>query len=81
MESISKSKIIYKSEYVCSINIDKCEGCRSCMKFCQFGVINYSPFLEKCAMDARKCYGCGICRQACPNNAISLEERNPILGW
>jgi ferredoxin len=67
-----------KGEYVGSIDIEKCSGCRECMKQCNFGAITYSPALERCYINQFQCFGCGICRAVCPNGAISLSDRNAV---
>lgn len=68
-------KIMFKSEYIASIDLDLCNGCRNCMRQCQFDAISYSASLKRCTVDIRKCYGCGICRATCSRDAISLTSR------
>ncbi len=67
--------VMFRAEYVAQIDPDKCNGCRSCMRVCQFGAIGYSASDRKAIIDQRWCYGCGICRAACKKDAIRLEER------
>jgi ferredoxin len=67
-----------KSEYVSAIDWDKCNGCRECMKMCNFGAISYSSAVEKCYIDQFKCCGSGLCRSVCPANAITMHDRNAI---
>ena len=69
---------MFKGEYVASVDWDKCTGCRSCMRVCQFGAIGYSAGARKAAIDLLYCYGCGICRAACEQKAISLRERAEV---
>jgi ferredoxin len=68
----------FKAEYVSIVDWEKCNGCRECMKLCNFGAISYSPAVEKCYINQFKCCGCGVCRSACPTNAITLRDRNAI---
>jgi len=68
----------FKAEYVTAIDIEKCNGCRDCIKFCHFGAINYSHASEKCTVNQLQCLGCGLCRTACPRDAITLFDRNAI---
>jgi ferredoxin len=67
--------IMFRAEYVAQLNPDLCNGCRSCMRVCQFGAIGYSAGREKAEIDARRCYGCGICRSVCAKGAVSLVDR------
>ena len=70
--------VFFKAEYVASIDWDECNGCRDCMKSCNFGAISYSASLDKCSINQLQCYGCGVCRPECPREAITLRDRNAI---
>jgi Pyruvate/2-oxoacid:ferredoxin oxidoreductase delta subunit len=70
--------VMFRAEYVAKNDPEVCNGCRQCMKVCQFGAIAYSGAEEKTAVDARRCYGCGICRAACSRDAISLVDRSSV---
>ena len=70
--------VMFRAEYVASVDQEKCSGCRQCMKVCQFGAIAYSGAEKKSVVDARCCYGCGICRAACSKEAISLLDRGSV---
>jgi len=74
------AEIMIKAEYFAEVDIDKCSGCRECMKQCNFGAIYYSSSLGKCKIDPVRCWGCGICRNACDKGAISLKDRNKVEG-
>lgn len=65
----------FRAEYVGQNNWDLCNGCKSCMRQCQFGAIFYSAALEKVYIDPTRCFGCGVCRAACSKHAISLLPR------
>lgn len=67
--------VMFRAEYVAKTDPDLCNGCRLCMRVCQFGAIGYSAALEKSSIDPRRCFGCGICRSVCTREAISLVER------
>jgi ferredoxin len=67
--------VMFRAEYVARVNPDLCNGCRQCMRACQFGAMGYSAATKKTVIDARRCYGCGICRTACAQNSISLLDR------
>ncbi|MEN6601872.1 MAG: 4Fe-4S binding protein, partial [Bryobacteraceae bacterium] len=64
-----------RAEYICRVNVDLCNGCRECLKQCQFGAQSFSSVLCKVYVDPTRCFGCGVCRAACPANAIELLPR------
>lgn len=70
--------VMFRAEYVANIDPGKCNGCRACMRLCQFGAISYSPAREKSVIDLKRCYGCGVCRAACVRDAISLGSRETV---
>ncbi|MGQ9573119.1 MAG: 4Fe-4S binding protein [Dehalococcoidia bacterium] len=70
--------VFFKAEYVASIDWENCNGCRDCMKVCNFGAISYSAYVDKCSINQIQCYGCGVCRAVCLHDAISLLDRTTI---
>lgn len=68
----------YKAEYVGEVDWEKCNGCRECVRQCNFGAIGYSLAVKKCYINKFQCYGCGVCRSVCDHGAISLKDRNAI---
>jgi ferredoxin len=70
--------VMFRAEYVAEVNPELCNGCRQCMRVCQFGAIGYSAVNKKITIDKRQCYGCGICRSSCTNDAIKLLERSSL---
>jgi len=70
--------VIFRAEYVAQVNSDLCNGCRQCMRVCQFGAMGYSIANNKIMIDPRRCYGCGICRSSCTKNAIELDNRAEV---
>lgn len=69
------ARVMWKAEYVATIDKDLCKGCKLCLKHCQFGAVDYSREHRKCSVDYRKCYGCGVCRAVCQETAITLLPR------
>jgi ferredoxin len=70
--------VMFRAEYVAEVNPELCNGCRQCMRACQFGAMGYSIAHEKVVIDPRRCYGCGICRSLCTKDAIALAERSSV---
>lgn len=71
-------KMMFRAEYVASVDPDRCTGCRECMRVCQFGALAYSAADRKTSVDPAACYGCGICRSVCPRDAIELKPRAEV---
>ena len=65
----------FRAEYVCAVDPDRCSGCKSCMKQCQFGAQFYSHRQSKVYIDPTRCFGCGVCMAACPSDAVKLIPR------
>jgi ferredoxin len=68
-------KVMFKAEYVAVLDEEKCNGCRACLRMCQFGALSYSAARKHAHVSLERCYGCGVCRAACPNAALSLVPR------
>ncbi len=71
-------KVMFKAEYVAEVNRDLCNGCRSCLRLCQFGAMGYSAADKKAYIDTLKCYGCGVCRAGCSTGAVTLVDRTSV---
>ncbi len=70
--------MMFRAEYVGQIDADVCNGCRECMRQCQFGALTWSASNKKAVIDQRWCYGCGVCRAVCKENAIALVDRATV---
>jgi ferredoxin len=70
--------VMFRAEYVAEADPELCNGCRACMRVCQFGAIGYSAANKKIFIDQRRCYGCGVCRASCTKNAIRLNDRAAV---
>jgi len=65
--------MLFHGEWTAEVNPELCDGCRQCLRLCQFGAMGYSVANRKVVVDTRRCYGCGICRAACYEKAICLK--------
>jgi len=68
-------KNMFRGENIAQVDLDACNGCKVCLRQCQFGAMRYSSANRKVVIDPRACYGCGVCRAGCHRNAISLSPR------
>jgi ferredoxin len=75
---VKGTPLMFRAEYVAELNPELCNGCRACMRVCQFGAIAYSVGNKKAYIDITKCYGCGVCRASCTNDAIKLNDRSSV---
>jgi Pyruvate/2-oxoacid:ferredoxin oxidoreductase delta subunit len=70
--------VIFRGEWVAAVSADSCNGCRLCMRQCQYGAIRYSSNNKKVTIDSTACYGCGVCRAVCNKAAITLSPRESV---
>lgn len=78
MAAVHRLQLFFRGEYVASVDESRCEGCRECMRLCQFGALCYSAASRKVTVDPTWCYGCGVCRAACSQEAIKLLNRADV---
>ncbi len=73
---IFKSPCIAKKEKspLRKINIDACNGCKTCIK--QLGCPAISEENGAVSIESSLCYGCGLCAQVCPKVAIAEVNGN-----
>lgn len=70
--------VMFRAEWVAEVSTDSCNGCRLCMRQCQYGAIRYSSNNRKVVVDPTACYGCGACRAVCKKEAIALSPRESV---
>jgi ferredoxin len=56
---------------VAKIDIEKCDGCGTCVEACPAEAIKLEN--EKAVVDEEECVDCETCVDECPNSAISME--------
>ena len=69
-------RMLFKAEYIAEVDPELCNGCRQCMRVCQYGAIGSSAAQKKVVIDPLRCAGCGICRASCTKDAITLHDRS-----
>jgi NAD-dependent dihydropyrimidine dehydrogenase PreA subunit len=70
--------VMFRAEWVAAVNPDQCNGCKNCMRQCQYGAIRYSSNNKKVYIDPKECYGCGVCRAVCHKDAVTLLPRESV---
>jgi ferredoxin len=70
--------VMFRAEWVAEVSAEACNGCRLCMRQCQYGAIRYSSNNKKVLVDQTSCYGCGVCRAVCNRDAVRLLPREIV---
>jgi ferredoxin len=65
---------VAKSDFHAAVDSEKCTGCGTCVKRCQFGVPSILDDVSH--VDERRCVGCGQCVMTCPSGAMALVRRS-----
>ena len=63
--------MLMASGYTASVDLDLCEGCGTCVDYCQFSALSVVD--GQVWIDRESCYGCGVCVDQCPQEAMELE--------
>lgn len=70
-------KSIARSNYLATVDGEKCVACGTCEDRCKFRAISIEDIAQ---INEDKCMGCGLCAVTCPEDAIAMRrlERSPI---
>ncbi len=68
-----------KSEYICEVDYERCNGCGECLGRCQFNALKYESTIDKPNIDPMMCFGCALCMTACNRQAIELVPRKEYI--
>jgi len=55
------------------VDIDKCDGCATCVDVCPVGVFEIDEGKSN-VVNVDECLVCRACEAQCPNNAIEIIE-------
>jgi Pyruvate/2-oxoacid:ferredoxin oxidoreductase delta subunit len=69
--------MLMTSGYTAAVDPELCEGCESCLEFCQFSAIEMADGQARILVE--DCFGCGVCVDKCAQHAITLS-RDPAKG-
>jgi MinD superfamily P-loop ATPase len=61
--------------YVVALDESRCDGCRECLRSCNFGALIWVTAERVILADPWACTGCGACVTTCARAALSLQAR------
>jgi NAD-dependent dihydropyrimidine dehydrogenase PreA subunit len=74
-------ELLSPSRFKAVIDLEKCQGCQTCVERCHFDAIEMKSVPGSKKMKAfvidEHCMGCGLCIFKCPNGAMRLEIVRP----
>ena len=79
MTEIGVANVVAHSSYLNQVNDLLCNGCETCVDYCQFSSLEMGDdaIVE---VSSLRCTGCGICVPQCPSEALSMVMR-PEDDW
>ncbi len=76
----------HRGHYVAVPDTGKCNGCRKCAPWCQWGALHVASATNKVTISPLRCMGCGLCQTHCPESdwktnsgAIRMVDRDGVL--
>lgn len=68
------ANVVARSSYINVVDPDLCNGCETCVDFCQFNALALGDDMVM-TVSALRCVGCGVCVPHCSTEALSLVLR------
>lgn len=73
----SGTPMLMASGYTAEVDLDLCEGCGTCVSYCQFSALELAD--DHIRIKRESCFGCGVCVDQCPQEAMQLVL-DPVKG-
>ena len=72
MASLGMATVVARSAFVNTVDEMLCNGCETCLDYCQFDALKVEAVLQ---VNPLRCVGCGVCVASCPSEALALVRR------
>jgi ferredoxin len=74
MAEVGIANVVAHSSYVNQVDELVCNGCETCLDYCQFDALAMGEDAVV-QVNAVRCVGCGVCVPQCPNEALGMVSR------
>jgi Na+-translocating ferredoxin:NAD+ oxidoreductase subunit B len=74
MAELGIANVVAHSSYINQVDDLLCNGCETCLDYCQFGALTLGEDAVV-QLNTIRCVGCGVCVPQCPNDALGLVLR------
>jgi Pyruvate/2-oxoacid:ferredoxin oxidoreductase delta subunit len=74
MAELGIANVVARSSYVNQVDDLLCNGCETCLDYCQFGALAMDD-AAIVQVNSVRCVGCGVCVPQCPNEALGMVLR------
>jgi len=75
MADMGIANVVARSAFVNTVDEDLCEGCETCIDYCQFDALTMASDAVLIQINETSCVGCGVCVPACPEEALVMVRR------
>lgn len=75
MSDMGIANVVARSAFVNKVDEDLCQGCETCIDYCQFDALTLADDALLIKFNGTSCVGCGVCVPACPDEALMLVRR------